>query len=114
MWMVTFQACLRYVRDYKAVEITAEKRLSNRWQLMASYRYAQLIGNYEGRNGGVFRSPGALALSPFTEFAWAKGPLPNDIRNMVKLFSSYQWRELNTGSRFLFSNRPAHNGAERR
>lgn len=91
------------VRDYKAIEITAEKRLSNRWQLMASYTYAQLIGNYQGRNGSVWGPASVFALSPFTEFSWAKGPLPDDIRNMVKVFSSYQWHDnLNTGLAFYF------------
>jgi hypothetical protein len=89
-------------RDYKALEITAEKRFSARWQLMGSYRYARLIGNYEGgdQNAGP---AGNFALSPFTQFRWAEGPLSNDIRHMVKIFGSYQLRSnLNTGIAFYF------------
>ena len=89
-------------RNYKAVEITAQKRLSSRWQLLGSYRYARLTGNYEGgdQNAGP---AGNYALSPFTQFTWAEGPLPNDIRHMVKLFGSYQLlSNLNTGVAFYF------------
>lgn len=89
-------------RDYNALEITAQKRLSSRWQLLGSYRYAHLTGNYEGgdQNAG---SAGNFALSPFTQFTWAEGPLPNDIRHMVKLFGSYQLlSNLNTGVAFYF------------
>lgn len=89
------------VRDYKAIEITVEKRLSNRWQLMGSYRYAQLIGNYEGGDSNL-SSAANYAVSSFNRFEYSSGPLPNDIRNMVKLFSSYQWRALNTGASFYF------------
>ena len=89
-------------RNYEAVEITAEKRLSSRWQLLGSYRYARLTGNYEGGDQN-FGPAGNYALSPFTQFTWAEGPLPNDIRHMVKLFGSYQLlSNLNTGIAFYF------------
>lgn len=92
----------KLTRDYKALEITVEKRFSDRWQLMGSYRYARLIGNYErgdqnDSNAADFRT------SPSTRFAPTEGPLSDDIRNMVKVFSSYQWKEnLNTGIAFYF------------
>ncbi|MBL9007700.1 MAG: TonB-dependent receptor [Myxococcales bacterium] len=35
-------------RDYHAVTITANKRLSNRFALLASYTYSRLTGNYPG------------------------------------------------------------------
>ncbi len=89
------------VRDYKAIEITVEKRVSDRWQLLGSYRYARLIGNYEG-SGSNLSSAANYAVSPFNRFSYEEGPLPDDIRNMVKLFSTYQWRDLNTGVSFYF------------
>ena len=90
------------VRNYKALEITAEKRLSNRWQLLGSYRYAHLNGNYEGGDQNI-SAAGNFALSPTSEFVWAEGPLSNDIRHMVKVFSSYQLlSNLNTGVAFYF------------
>ncbi|HSE39377.1 MAG TPA: TonB-dependent receptor [Acidobacteriota bacterium] len=87
-------------RKYKALVITAEKRLSNRSQLTASYRYAQLTGNYTGQD----RTGAAdFATSDFTQFNYAEGPLPDDIRHMVKLFGSYQVNDnLNTGVSFYF------------
>ena len=89
------------VRDYKAFEITVEKRFTDRWQLMGSYQYAHLTGNYEGGDANI--GPAAdFALSPLTRFAYETGPLSGDIRNMVKLFSAYQWRRLNTGISFYF------------
>lgn len=35
-------------RDYHAVTLTANKRLSNRFSLLASYTYSRLTGNYPG------------------------------------------------------------------
>ena len=89
-------------RNYKALEITVQKRFSDRWQLMGSYRYAQLIGNYE-RGDSNYSSAADFGISPFTQFAGIEGPLSDDIRNMVKVFSNYQWKEnLNTGIAFYF------------
>lgn len=36
------------VRDFDAVELSAEKRLSNNWQLRSSLLWSDLTGNYEG------------------------------------------------------------------
>jgi hypothetical protein len=35
-------------RDYDALELTMEKRFSNRWQLFANYTLSRLYGNYSG------------------------------------------------------------------
>lgn len=89
-----------FVRDYKALQITADERLSDRWQLMGSYRYAQLIGNYEGQDRSA---AGDFADSPSVHFNYEVGPLPNDIRHMIKIFSSYQiLKNLDTGISFYF------------
>jgi hypothetical protein len=97
-------------REFKALEFTADKRLSDRWQLLASYRYAQLTGNYEGlfrRDNGQSAphlTSTDFAVSPFIGFTYEEGPLPNDIRHSMKLFASYQWdMGLNTGLSFTFS-----------
>ncbi|MCI0445828.1 hypothetical protein L0152_21765, partial [bacterium] len=92
----------KLTRNYKALEITIQKRLSARLQLMGSYRYAQLIGNYE-RGERNDSTAADFRISPLTQFAGIEGPLSNDIRNMVKVFGSYQWKEnLNTGIAFDF------------
>jgi hypothetical protein len=90
-------------RNYKAIEIIAEKRLSNRWQVMGSYTYARLIGNFEGRDPFVLGPAGQIAISPLTKYLYASGPLSNDIRHRIKLFGSYElFNKLNTGLAFYF------------
>jgi hypothetical protein len=90
------------VRDYRAIEITAEKRFSDRWMFLGSYRYARLIGNYEGGDQNV-GSSADFALSPLTKFTYSEGPLSNDIRHMVKLFNSYEvLNNLNAAVAFYF------------
>jgi hypothetical protein len=102
-------------RDYKALEVTAEKRFSENWAVFGSYRYAHLNGNYEGlfhREGGQsapnITVTGDFADSPLLGFAYDEGPLPNDIRHTLKLFGWYRWQNgLNTGVGFNFqSGRP--------
>lgn len=96
---------LPFVRNYNAVEITAEKRLSNNWQLLGSWRIAKLEGNYEGlfRRDNAQSDPnitslGDFAPSPGLGFTYAHGPLTNDVRHIVKVFSSYHWNNgLTTG-----------------
>lgn len=97
------------IRDYDAFELTVERRMLNNWQLLGSYRYAKLEGNYEGLfrrdNGqsdpnitslGDFAQcrpnpDGSCTNSEFIGFTFDQGPLPNDTRHQVKLFGSYQW-----------------------
>ncbi len=49
-------------RQYWGIELTAEKKLSNGWQLLASYTYSQAKGttpgNFETASGGSFGSDG--------------------------------------------------------
>jgi len=93
-----------FVRDYTALEITGEKRLSDNWQILGSWRIAKLNGNYEGlfrRDNGQsdpnITSLGDFADSPYVGFTFAEGNLPNDIRNQFKAFGSYLWKDLATG-----------------
>jgi hypothetical protein len=97
-----FPALTRY---YKGVELTFEKRLSQNWQLMGSYRWSKLDGNYEGlfrRDNGQsdpnITSLGDFAESPYLFYTFSRGILPNDVNNMVKVFASYRFGfGLNTG-----------------
>ena len=36
------------IHDYDAIELTVDKRFSNGWALLASYRWSRLWGTYEG------------------------------------------------------------------
>ena len=87
-------------RDYDAVTLQVEKRMRDRWQLLASYTWSRLYGNYEG----YFRRDNGQS-DPFitSAFDWpylpdyevwkhtsASGPLPSDRPHVFNLFSSYQ------------------------
>jgi hypothetical protein len=103
----------KFIRQYDAVEFLADKRLSNRWSLQASYRWSRLYGDYEGfyRNDNNQSDPGLTSLADqpindpsYTEIGTPKfgyrgdirylgrmgaGPLPNDRPHQVKLYGSY-------------------------
>ena len=86
-------------RDYRAFELTAQKRYANGWQLLASYRYSRLEGNYEGLfQREIEQSIPNLGLvadfadSPWLAFTYAPGPLPNDVQHTAKLFATYDWK----------------------
>lgn len=55
------------VRQYDALELTVEKRLSDSWQLLGSYRMSRLFGNYEGlfRNDNGQSDPNITSLFDF-------------------------------------------------
>jgi hypothetical protein len=102
-------------REYKALELTAEKRFADGWQLLGSYRYARLNGNYEGLfrrdNGDTDPHVSTLAdyaESPFIAHTYDEGPLPNEVEHTVKLFGSYRWASgWNAGLAFGYaSGRP--------
>ena len=121
-----------FFRQYDAVELFADKRLSDKWSLQASYRWSRLYGDYEGfyRNDNNQSDPGLTSLADqpindptFTEIGapllgykgdirylgrLGAGPLPNDRPHQVKLFGSYgPWYGLNTGvGFFLGSGKP--------
>ena len=85
-------------REYRALELTAQRRYAGGWQVLASYRYARLEGNYEGlfrrdngQSGPNITSLADLAESPWIAYTFDKGPLPNDVEHAVKLFGSYHW-----------------------
>jgi hypothetical protein len=99
---------------YNAVEITADRRLSNNWSLLGSYRWSRLRGTYEGfyRDDNGQSDPGITSLYDFPtndrsyttigvpQFGYSgdvrflgalgEGPLPLDRPHQVKLYGSYQ------------------------
>jgi len=86
-------------RNYGSFQLSVEKRFSDQWQILGSYTYARLTGNYAGDD----RSGAAdFAVSAMAPFNYVSGPLPNDIRHVVKLFGNYQLQNLNTGIAFYF------------
>ncbi|MFN2447785.1 MAG: TonB-dependent receptor domain-containing protein [Vicinamibacterales bacterium] len=99
--------------SYNAVELTMDRRLSNNWTLLASYRWSRLHGNYEGffREDNGQSDPGLTSLYDFptgdptftgvggSEFHYlgdirflgelGEGPLPLDRPHQVKVFGNY-------------------------
>ena len=107
---------------YNAVEFTLNRRLSNHWSAMASYRWSRLRGNYEGFYNNLIgqSDPGITALFDFpandpsyTVLGAGLG-LPGDIRYLadpngilsldqphaVKLYGTYNVGGLNFGVAF--------------
>jgi hypothetical protein len=109
------------IHDYDAVELTAEKRFSNNWSLMSSYRWSRLHGTFEGffRNDNGQSDPAITSLFDFptndpsyVELGRAfgfrgdirylgeagAGPLPNDRPHQFKLFGNRTFSALNVGA----------------
>ncbi|MCI0391225.1 MAG: TonB-dependent receptor [Acidobacteria bacterium] len=95
-------------RYYRALEFTATKRFSNNWQLISSYVYSSLIGNYEGlfRNDNGQADPNITSLFDLVSLLDnAYGRLPNDRPHQFKLDGSYRWPfKLTTSASFRASS----------
>src|SRR4029079_18560888 len=90
-------------RYYRALEFTATKRFTNNWQLIGSYVYSSLIGNYEGRfrNDNGQADPNITSLFDLVSLLpRTYGRLPNDRPHQLKLDASYRtpWKFMVGGS----------------
>ncbi len=82
-------------RYYRALEFTATKRFTNNWQLISSYVFSSLIGNYEGlfRNDNGQSDPNITSLFDLVSLLKnTYGRLPNDRPHQFKLDTSYRWK----------------------
>jgi hypothetical protein len=99
--------------SYNAVEFTVDRRFTNNWSLMSSYRWSRLHGNYEGffRDDNGQSDPGITSLYDYPtndptyasiggpRFGWqgdirylgalGNGPLPLDRPHQMKVFGNY-------------------------
>jgi hypothetical protein len=79
-------------RTNDAVQLTATKRYSNNWQLIASYVWTKLEGNYDGTNQ---ISTGQLDPNINSAFDYgdflinSQGPLSNQRKHQIKVDGSY-------------------------
>jgi hypothetical protein len=83
----------RAQRFYRAIELTATKRFTHNWQLIASYVYSSLIGNYEGlfRNDNGQSDPNITSLFDLQSLLDnTYGRLPNDRPHQFKVDGSYR------------------------
>lgn len=98
---------------YDAVEFTLDRRFSNNWSMLASYRWSRLFGTFEGfyREDNGQSDPGITSLYDFptndpsftaiggSQFGYlgdirflgkaGEGPLPLDRPHQVKVYGSY-------------------------
>jgi hypothetical protein len=94
-------------RIYRALELTAEKRFSQNWSLIANYRLAKLHGNYEGlfRNDNGQSDPNITSMfdfvwSPALADQFQVGVLPTDRRHIANLMGNYMIGNFNVGLRW--------------
>jgi hypothetical protein len=111
------------VNTYDSFEVTFNKRFSGNWSAIASYRFSQLAGNFEGffRSDNGQSDPAISSLFDFptndpsfvqTNPALHSNPgdiryqgcslgcgiLPNDRPHQVKLYGNYLWGDFNLGA----------------
>ena len=93
-------------RYYKGLEISATKRLADNWQMLASYTYSKLEGNYDG---AFQASTGQLDPNINSAYDYANfldnayGYLSGDRRHQFKLNGSYIFPfKLTTGFSFHY------------
>ncbi|PYS83412.1 MAG: hypothetical protein DMF67_09160 [Acidobacteria bacterium] len=81
-------------RYYRALEFTATKRFSENWQLISSYVFSSLTGNYEGlfRNDNGQSDPNITSLFDLVSLLKnTYGHLPNDRPHQLKVDGTYKW-----------------------
>jgi hypothetical protein len=96
-------------RDYNAFTLTAHKRFSHNFILLASYTYSRTVGNYPG----LFQaSNGQLDPNISTQYDLPEllinrnGPLPNDRPHNFKVTGAYtlpikSWGNVTVGLNFF-------------
>lgn len=80
-------------RDYDALILTASKKLSHRFSLLASYTYSRTLGNYSGNYSATNGRLAPHTLSAFNSvdlLANQSGPLPSDRPHDFKLAGFYE------------------------
>ena len=110
------------VHIYDAVELTVDKRFSDHWGLLGSYRWSRLKGNYEGffRADNGQSDPAITSLFDFPtndpsyaavgvpEYGFrgdirylgdslGRGPLPNDRTHQIKVYATRAFGGLTLG-----------------
>jgi hypothetical protein len=92
-------------RRYRGIELTANKRMSNRWQMQASWVASKITGNYNNTssfgNSAEYDEPNFdPALQPNRE-----GRLTNDTKHIAKLLGTYRgpWDILMSGAYYYTS-----------
>jgi outer membrane receptor protein involved in Fe transport len=98
-------------RYYRAIEFTATRRFTTNYQMIWSYTYSSLIGNYEGlfRNDNGQQDPNITSLFDLVSLLKNQfGRLPNDRPHQFKFNGSYRtpWKFLVSGNTYIQSGSP--------
>jgi len=101
------------IRNYNAVEVTLEKRLSDNYHFNANYTWSRLFGNYSGlansdENGrsspGVNRSFDLPYIGFIAKGGGDEGLMPTDRTHVFNVYGSYlaDWFGPNNSTEFNF------------
>jgi len=98
-------------RYYRALEFTGTKRFTDNYQMIVSYTYSSLVGNYEGlfRNDNGQSDPNITSLFDLVSLLKnLYGRLPNDRPHQFKFNGSYRtpWKVLVSGNWYIQSGSP--------
>ncbi|HJU84605.1 MAG TPA: TonB-dependent receptor [Holophagaceae bacterium] len=103
----------RAVRDYKAFELSAQRKFADHYYWQASYLWSKLEGNYEGAFQGIGGPDGLGQLDPNIDSAFDEpaflvnnnGPLSGDRRHQFKANGYYEWDfGLSLGASFRYQS----------
>lgn len=75
-------------RDWEGVELVFRKRMSNNWQMLASYNYADGTGNTNSDSNADFQGD-VLWLDP--RAINQEGTQPGLVEHLFKVAGTYQW-----------------------
>jgi hypothetical protein len=76
------------LRDWEGIEVVYRKRMSNNWQMLASYNYADGTGNTNSDSNADFQGD-VLWLDP--EAINQAGTQPGLVEHLFKVAGTYQW-----------------------
>ena len=87
------------VRDYKGLELSAQRKFANHHSWQLSYLWSRLEGNYEGAYQGIGGADGTGQLDPNINSAFdlpefivnSYGKLSGDRTHQVKANGAYEW-----------------------
>ena len=102
-------------RDYDALELTATRRIADRWIARASYTYSRVLGDYEGLldSDNAQLHPNATSAFDFVALDPNRfGALPQDLPHRLRLDVAY-FHSLAGGTVTLGAGLRAESGAPR-
>jgi Carboxypeptidase regulatory-like domain/TonB dependent receptor-like, beta-barrel/TonB-dependent Receptor Plug Domain len=89
------------VREYQGVDFTIESRPTDNWDLYFAYTLSWLYGSAGEQFSGQVNGTNGPFFNPRQTHLW-DGFLPEDVRHILKLRVSYNWKGLNAGFFFTY------------